>query len=92
VVDQPRTLLENAGISIKEPQLCGKSTHCCGGPIESLFPSEAHRISAARVEQLEGAKDGAITMCPICWVNLNKAAKGKFAVRDITEVIEKAYT
>jgi len=30
-------------------------------------------------------------MCPICWVNLSKAAEGKLAVRDITEVLEKAY-
>jgi len=93
VVDEPRTLLTNAGITVKEPQLCGKSTHCCGGPIESLFPTEAHRISNARVEQLKeaGAKDGAVTMCPICWVNINKAAKGELQVRDISEALEKAY-
>ncbi len=91
VVDEPRTLLKNAGVEIKEPELSGKSTHCCGGPIEALFPTEAHRISKERISQLEGAKDGAVTMCPICWVNLSKAADGKFPVRDITEALEKAY-
>jgi len=93
MVDQPRALLQKAGVKIKEPELCGKSTHCCGGPIESLFPSEAHRISTERVEQLKvaAAKDGAVTMCPICWVNLAKAAEGKLAVRDITETLEMAY-
>lgn len=93
MVDQPRTLLEKAGVKIKEPKLCGKSTHCCGGPIEALFPTEAHRISTERVEQLKeaDAKDGAVTMCPICWVNLSKAAEGKIVIRDITEALEKAY-
>jgi Fe-S oxidoreductase len=91
LVDQPRELLKNAGVAIKEPQLCGKSTHCCGGPIESLFPTEAHRIANERIEQLQGAKNGAVTMCPICWVNLNKAAGDKLAVKDISEVLEKAY-
>ena len=91
IVDEPRKLLENAGVNIIEPELCGKSTHCCGGPIESLFPTEAHRIATERVAQLQGARDGAVTMCPICWVNLNKASDGKFSVRDITAVLEKAY-
>jgi len=91
IVDEPRTLLKNAGVTIKEPELCGKSTHCCGGPIEALFPTEAHRIANARVEQLQGAKDGAVTMCPICWVNINKASGDKLTVRDISETLEKAY-
>jgi len=93
ILDEPRELLKKAGVEIKEPELCGKSTHCCGGPIESLFPTEAHRISTERVEQLKeaAAKDGAVTMCPICWVNLSNAADGKLAVRDITEALEKAY-
>lgn len=91
VVDEPRELLNKAGVAIKEPELCGKSTHCCGGPIEALFPTEAHRISKERITQLERAKDGAVTMCPICWVNLSKAADGKLPIRDITEILEKAY-
>jgi Fe-S oxidoreductase len=91
VVDEPRQLLNNAGVTIKEAELCGKSTHCCGGPIESLFPSEAHRIANNRIEHLQCAKDGAVTMCPICWVNLSKAGKDKLAVKDITETLEKAY-
>ena len=91
VVNEPRELLKKAGVAIKEPELSGKSTHCCGGPIEALFPTEAHRISTERVAQLEGAKDGAVTMCPICWVNLSKSADGKLPIRDITEILEKAY-
>ncbi len=43
VLEQPRSLLEAAGMSIKEPELSGKLTHCCGGPLESLFPDRASR-------------------------------------------------
>lgn len=74
ICDQPRDLLRAAGLSVREPQLSGKSTHCCGGPLKSLFPAEAHRISGIRVDQLEAEGKNVVTMCPFCWVNLTKAA------------------
>ena len=55
ICDQPRELLRAAGMTVREPELSGKATHCCGGPLESLFPAEAHRISGNRVDQLEAA-------------------------------------
>jgi Fe-S oxidoreductase len=91
MIDPPRTLLRAAGVSVKEPELCGKVTHCCGGPIEALFPSEAHRIAEERITQLAEAGDTVATMCPICWVNLRKAAKGKVGVKDISETLVRAY-
>ncbi len=34
--DQPRELLRAAGLSVREQKQFGKSTHCCGGPLEML--------------------------------------------------------
>ncbi len=87
VAEQPRELLRAAGLSVREPALSGRSTHCCGGPLESLFPAEAHRISGNRVDQLEAEGKNVVTMCPFCWVNLSKAAKGRLVINDIATTL-----
>ena len=87
VVDQPRELLRAAGLAVRDPELSGKSTHCCGGPLESLFPAEAHRISGIRVDQLEAEGKNVVTMCPICWVNLSKAAGDRLVINDIASTL-----
>lgn len=87
ICDQPRELLRAAGLSVRVPKLSGKAVHCCGGPIESLFPSEAHRISGNRVEQLEAEGKNVVTMCPFCWVNLSKAAGDRLVINDIASTL-----
>jgi len=52
MVDTPRNLLKQAGVTVTEPELAGKSTYCCGGPMESLFPEKAHEIALTRVTEL----------------------------------------
>ncbi len=87
VCEQPRELLRAAGLSVREPELSGKSTHCCGGPLESLFPAEAHRICKKRVDQLEAEGKNVVTMCPFCWVNLTKAAGDRLVINDIASTL-----
>lgn len=87
ITEQPRQLLRAAGLSVREPKLSGKSTHCCGGPLESLFPAEAHRISGNRVDQLAAEGKAVVTMCPFCWVNLSKAAGSRLVVSDIATTL-----
>jgi Fe-S oxidoreductase len=87
ISDQPRALLLAAGLSVREPKLSGKATHCCGGPLESLFPAEAHRISGNRVDQLEAEGKNVVTMCPFCWVNLSKAAGKRLVINDIASTL-----
>ena len=87
IYGQPRELLRAAGVSVREPAQSGKSVHCCGGPIESLFPSEAHRISGNRVDQLEAVGKNVVTMCPFCWVNLSKAAGNRLVINDIATTL-----
>ena len=87
ICEQPRELLRAAGITVREPELAGKSTHCCGGPLESLFPAEAHRISGNRVDQLAAQGKNVVTMCPFCWVNLSKAAGDRIVINDIASAL-----
>ncbi len=87
VVEAPRQLLTQAGLAVREPERAGRQTWCCGGPAESLYPAKAAAVASERVEQLRAAGTECVTMCPICLVNLRKAAKGSIAVRDISEYL-----
>lgn len=92
VVNEPRQLLTNAGATLSEPEYAGKLTHCCGGPIESFFPSKAQAIASNRVEQLIAAGGNIVAMCPICLVNLKHAAINKnVEIRDISDYLVAAY-
>ncbi|MCL6634723.1 MAG: (Fe-S)-binding protein [Peptococcaceae bacterium] len=91
VLNEQRELLKNAGVTIKEPADSGKFTLCCGGPAESLFPEKARAGAARRVEQIKKAATRAVTMCPICFVNLQKAARGEVQLDDISGYLVKAY-
>jgi len=91
MIEQPRNLLTNAGVTTKEPELTGRSTFCCGGPIESLFPTKAHEIAASRVDQLKKYGENIVTMCPICQVNLRKAAGESCHISDISNTLANAY-
>lgn len=89
--NEQRILLEGAGVRIREPRDAGKFTLCCGGPVESLYPKKAIAHAAIRVEQLKRASRNVITMCPICVVNLQKAAKEQLVIEDIANYLAKAY-
>ena len=92
IVNEPRILLRNAGAEIAEPELAGKLTHCCGGPIESFFPGKAQAIAKKRIEQLVSAGGDIVAMCPICLVNLKNAAESRnIEVRDISEYLAEIY-
>jgi Fe-S oxidoreductase len=91
MIQQPRSLLTQAGITIKEPEFAGRSTYCCGGPIESLFPGKAHEISASRLGQLRKNGKEIVTMCPLCLVNLRKTAGENCRIRDISTPLAEAY-
>lgn len=91
VVDQPRKLLQSACATIHLPELSGRLTHCCGGPLESLFPARSHEITVKRVEQLAECGRSAVTMCPICLACLKREAGDKIDVKDISEYLYDCY-
>lgn len=91
VVDEPRKLLAGAGYRVLEPEHAAKLTWCCGGPAESLYPEKALDQARRRVAELRatGAAE-CVTACPLCLVNLAKAADGSIAFRDISELLLEA--
>ncbi|RKO66058.1 (Fe-S)-binding protein [Desulfofundulus salinus] len=91
VLQEQRTLLEKAGIDVREPAESGKFTFCCGGPAESLFPRKAKEYAKKRVDQIKKVSFRAVTMCPICLVNLQKAAGGEIQLEDISSYLVQAY-
>lgn len=95
VLEQPRTLLEGTGAEICEPDYTRSITLCCGGPIESLFPSKSKEVARERIEQLAETGAEVAVMCPICLFNLTEAAetaKADVRVRDICEYLVEART
>jgi len=92
VIEEPRQLLRRAGYTIKEPKDNRNLTHCCGGPIESLFPSLAHQIGGRRVQQLKEANVKSVAaMCPICMATLQETANGDLEIDDISSFLVKAF-
>jgi len=90
IVDEPRTLLARAGVTVLEPANAGRLTWCCGGPAESLYPDKALATARRRIEQLRPVSPECVTMCPICLVNLRKAADGTMHFRDISQILLEA--
>jgi Fe-S oxidoreductase len=92
VVEEPRDLLKKAGAGLQEPDYSRKRTMCCGGPIESFFPSKTKDLAKKRIEQLADCGTEVAAMCPICLVNLQHAAEdGDVAVRDISDYLAEAF-
>ena len=92
IIQQPRDLLMNAGYRLKEPRNSKKLTHCCGGPIESIFPGTAHTVGKERLEQLKSNNiRHAVTVCPICLATLQKVSNGEIEIDDISTFLAKSY-
>jgi Fe-S oxidoreductase len=90
VTEQPRALLNATGMTIREPEHSGRLTWCCGGPAESLYPKKALAQAQRRVEQLRAVAPEGVTMCPLCLVNLQKAAGETMPFRDISHYLTQA--
>lgn len=91
IVDEPRELLAAAGLTVRDPENSGRRTWCCGGPVESLYPAKAIANAEKRVAQLREAAPDAVTMCPMCFVNLSNAAGDTMRFKDISQYLRAAY-
>lgn len=90
IIEQPRRLLHLAGIRLQEPRRSGRLTFCCGGPVEALSPALARRIAETRLKELREASKTIVTMCPICYANLSRAARDE-SITDISLILAKAF-
>jgi Fe-S oxidoreductase len=91
VIEPPRDLLAAGGVTLVQPELSGKLTFCCGGPLETLFPGKSSEIARRRVEQLSACSPKIVTACPLCLANLSRAAPAGVEVRDISEYLSEAF-
>jgi len=98
IVQEPRTLLERAGVELVEPAQRGERTFCCGGGGGHLWFEEygGKRINHERADQLLAT--GAETVgssCPFCMIMLSDGVKVRAGDRDVkvldlAEVLEEA--
>lgn len=91
IVEPPRQLLAGGGVTVVEPEMSGKLTFCCGGPIETLFPGRSAEIAQRRLDQLARASPRIVTACPLCLANLSRVRKDGVEVRDISDYLVRAY-
>ncbi len=91
VLEQPRRLLAGGGVTLVEPELSGKLTFCCGGPLETLFPGKSAEIARRRMAQLTACSPNVVTACPLCLANLNRVVPAGAEVRDISDYLVRAY-
>ncbi|MEJ2578884.1 MAG: (Fe-S)-binding protein [Kineosporiaceae bacterium] len=91
VIEAPRELLRGSGVNLPEADRSGSLTWCCGGPAESLYPERAAANARIRVEQLREVAGTAVTMCPVCLINLSKAADGGLHLEDVSHYLRRAY-
>jgi len=91
VVDQPRRLLAGGGITLVQPELSGRLTFCCGGPLETLFPGKSAEVARRRVGQLAACDPNVVTACPLCLANLDRVAPPGVRIRDISDYLVEAY-
>ena len=90
VIEPPRTLLRDAGVRLAEPELAGRLTFCCGGPLETLFPGRSAEVARRRLAQLRGLDRTVLTACPLCLANLSRVAPPETEVRDISDFLAEA--
>lgn len=91
VLEQPRQLLAAGGVTLVEPELSGKLTFCCGGPLEMLSPGKSAEIARRRIEQLSACSPNVVTACPLCLANLNRVVPAGVEVQDISDYLVRAY-
>ncbi len=91
VVEEPRALLGRTGLTLREPEHSGRRTWCCGGPVEALYPEKALAQATRRVTELREVAPAGVTMCPLCLVNLQRAAGSSMPFRDVSHYLLQAY-
>jgi Fe-S oxidoreductase len=80
VYEPPREVLKSLGYEIKEMDLVGKESFCCGGGggVQSNESELADRIAKDRIKMAK--KTGAkilVTPCPLCYMHLKKNSEGE---------------
>jgi|Deesub1362A_J573_1020465.scaffolds.fasta_scaffold00099_56 Fe-S oxidoreductase len=83
VVEEPRKILQKAGVQLGEPIYSGKDTYCCGfgGIYPYIDATMATKIASEREKHLKEVSDRLLTSCSVCKRALNAL--------DITELLAR---
>lgn len=92
IIQQPRVLLSKSGMKLLEPPRSKNMTFCCGGPIESLFPTLSRCIADARIKELESISKNIVVCCPLCYANLTRVKSEDSEIRDISHYLYRAFS
>ncbi len=92
LIEEPRRLLRISGVEVCAPVYQAKTTYCCGGPVETLFPEKAAELAQRRLEQLTSCGRIIVSSCPICLLNLSEANKDpRVQILDMSEVLARSF-
>ncbi len=97
IVDEPRALLEVAGLEQREMEQSGYDALCCGGGGGNMWVESEldERFADRRADQAAATEaDELVTACPYCIQNLEDGVKkvgADMPVRDLAEVLLDAY-
>ncbi|MCX6047460.1 MAG: (Fe-S)-binding protein, partial [Chloroflexi bacterium] len=94
IVDEPRNVLNQTGLTLVEMPRHGKQSFCCGAGGAQMWKEEEHGAEAVNTNRYrEAAATGAKTVavgCPFCLTMLTDAAKTAdqgVQVKDVAEII-----
>lgn len=95
IFEAPREIISAIpGIKLVEMDYSKAEANCCGGPLRTAYADYSVAISRLRVK--EAAETGAstlLTFCPLCYINLRRAAreeKLRLRVTDIPMLLAQA--
>lgn len=90
IYEEPRDLLKELGVDLREMALNRENAFCCGagGGVQSNNKPLAEKIAGERADQaLATEADYLITPCPMCTYNLRNGAKGKIKVVEFSDAL-----
>ena len=91
IFEEPRKILEKAGVKIVEMTLTKEKSFCCGGGggVKSNFPQVAEEMAKERLEMAKETQVNIlVTPCPMCYLNM-KGKDEKIKVMELSELLEK---
>jgi len=100
IIDQPRTILKQAGGRITEMEKSGYDSFCCGGGGGRIIAEEkiGSKISEKRIKMAtETAAPLLVSNCPFCLTMFEDGiktggAEGQIVVRDLAEIVAERIT
>jgi Fe-S oxidoreductase len=97
ILDDPRIVLEQAGVQITEMPRSGRKSFCCGAGGAQMWKEEeegAERVSVNRFREAQETGAAALAVgCPFCMVMLTdaqKQASSELQVLDVAEIVANA--